>query len=96
MDALHNQNVVFLKLHPVALETPGARFEIEFWYFDFLTPKQLVQLKVEKVQVHSVERLEIIVPEFVLRSVFPVNEIIVQFYHFRVHTQNLALLCQAQ
>ena len=96
MDSLHNEYILLFEFHPVALESADASLEVESWNLHLLAREQVVQLCIEKIEVHRMKRLEVIVPVLVLRSVLAIDEIVVKFDDLRVQPENLALLRETE
>ena len=91
MDAFHEEYVVLFHLHEVACEMPAPFLEVESRQFHPFSVEQGVQLAAEEVKIHGSEGLEVVFSVLVLRRILPVHEIIVEFYHFRVQAEHLAL-----
>ena len=91
MDSLHNEYILLFEFHPVALESADASLEVESWNLHLLAREQVVQLCIEKIEVHRMKRLEVIVPVLVLRSVLAIK-----FDDLWVQPENLALLRETE
>ena len=97
MDSFHKQHIVLFKLHTAGfIENRTARLEVELGDYDLLACKQIVQILVQQVHIHSTQGLKIVFAVFVLGSMLAVQEVIVQLNDFGVQPEHLTLLGDAK
>ena len=78
MDAFHDEDVLFMKLHHVALEIFASFLEIEARDLDFLARKEVIELLAEKLEVHGPETFEVIFSVFVARGELSVYKVVIK------------------
>ena len=78
VDSLYYENVIFFKLHVIAVIFSLSDLEIECRKFDPFTGKELEHVIVEALGIDSFDALEIVIAVFVPRSILTVYEIIIK------------------
>ena len=96
MDAFHHQDVVLLKVHHVPFEERPSLLEIVPGDFHFSPGQERIQVLSQKLQVHGLQGLEVVVPVLILGRPFPLHKVIVQLDYLRIQAQHLALLRHPQ
>ena len=91
MDTFHDEDILLMQLHHVALEVFTSFLEIEAWNFHFLSFQKVVQLTSEEIQIHCSQSLKIIFAILITRCKLPLHKVIIEFYHLRIQSQDAAL-----
>ena len=96
MDTLHNQYLLVPQRNTLPGRNRTSLLEIELRQLHLLAGEQIIELGIKQLQVHCLQRLEIIIAVAVLRRMLAVDEIIVQFNDLRHHSEDTALQRKAQ
>ena len=91
VDAFHDEDVLFMELHHVAVEISLSFLEVETGNLDLFSVQKVVELFSEEFKVHGLECLEVVFPVCITRGQMSVYEIVVQLYHFRIESEYPAL-----
>ena len=84
-----------MQLHEVPVEFSLSLLEVKTWYFDFLSFKKFIELLPQEFEIHRFKGFKVVFSVLVTWSMFPVDEIIVEFNDFRVEAENAALDSQS-
>ena len=95
MDAFHDEDVLFMKLHLIAFEELASLLEIETRDLDFLARKKVIELLAEKLEVHGPETFEVIFSVFVARGELSVYKVVIKLDYLRIEAEDTALKGEA-
>ena len=95
MDSLHDEDVLFMKLHHIAFEILASVLEVKARKLHLFTCKQIIKLGPQKFQIHCSERLEVIFSILVTRSELPVYKVVVQLDDAWIQAEDAALESQS-
>ena len=71
MDTFHHQDVVLLQVHLLPLEDRLSLLEVITGQFNLLPCQQRIEVLSQKLQVHSLQGLEVVIAKLVLRRSLP-------------------------